>query len=134
MRSPIQQEAPPENAGMQLSSEDMTDLTDMLKKRGLLAVAAAQKASREIAKLANPALIARLANSVHFLEEAVKHLARTYDGLPQGDPLSTSHLLHHHDGDHPQGAETTSEARAISYIDDTALVGPADEPNSPRAF
>ena len=74
---------------MQLFSEDMTDLTDMLKQCGLPAVTAAEDASeapakraragpcdnpkktpREIAKLANPALIARLANSVYFLEEA----------------------------------------------------------------
>ena len=75
-----------------MSSEDITDLTDMLKQRGLLAVAAVDDASeaqakkartgpynnpkktpREIAKLANPALVARWANSVHILEEAVKN-------------------------------------------------------------
>ena len=88
---PKQPELPPGDAAMQLSSEDITDLTDVLKQCGLLAVAACEDASeaqakkarkgpydnprktpREIAKLANPALVARLANSVHILEEAVK--------------------------------------------------------------
>ena len=76
---------------MQLSSDDIADLTDMLQQCGLLAVAACEDASeaqakkarvgpydnpkktpREIAKLANPALVARLANSVHILQDAVK--------------------------------------------------------------
>ena len=84
-------ELPPGDAAMQLSSDDISDLTDMLKQCGLLAVAACEDASeaqakkarvgpydnpkktpREIAKLANPALVARLANSVHILQDAVK--------------------------------------------------------------
>ena len=109
-----QLEHPPGDAGMQLSSEDITDLTDMLKQCGLLAVAAAEEAGeppskkaragphsnpkkspREIAKLANPALIARLASSVHFLEEAVKSggdgsLEDTIPGDPEAlrEPLA----------------------------------------------
>ena len=88
---PKQQELPPGDAAMQLSSEDINDLTDMLKQCGLLAMAACEDASeanakkartgpygcpkktpREIAKLANPALVARLANSVNILQDAVK--------------------------------------------------------------
>ena len=84
-------ELPPGDAAMQLSSDDIADLTDMLQQCGLLAVAACEDASeaqakkarvgpydnpkktpREIAKLANPALVARLANSVHILQDAVK--------------------------------------------------------------
>ena len=91
---PKQPELPPGDAAMQLSSEDINDLTDMLKQCGLLAMAACEDASeahakkartgpyncpqktpREIAKLAlpNPALVARLANSVNILQEAVKN-------------------------------------------------------------
>ena len=107
---PKQPELPPGDAAMQLSSEDLADLTDMLKQCGLLAVAACEDASearakkartgalydnprktpREIAKLANPALVTRLANSVRVLEEAVKcggdgSLEETLPGDP--DPV-----------------------------------------------
>ena len=85
----------------------MTGLADMLKQCGLLAVAACEDASeaqakkartgpydnprktpREIAKLANPALVARLANSVRILEEGVKSggdgsLEETLPGDPE---------------------------------------------------
>ena len=100
-------ELPPGDAAMQLSSDDISDLTDMLKQCGLLAVAACEDASeaqakkarvgpydnprktpREIAKLANPALVARLANSVHILQDAVKSggdgsLEETQPGDPE---------------------------------------------------
>ena len=100
-------ELPPVDAAMQLSSEDISDLTDMLKQCGLLAVAACEDASeaqakkarvgpydnprktpREIAKLANPALVARLANSMHILQDAVKSggdgsLEETQPGDPE---------------------------------------------------
>ena len=90
-RGPKTAGTPPGDAAMQLSSEDINDLTDMLKQCGLLAMAACEDASeanakkartgpygcpkktpREIAKLANPALVARLANSVNILQDAVK--------------------------------------------------------------
>ena len=100
-------ELPPGDAAMQLSSDDIADLTDMLQQCGLLAVAACEDASeaqakkarvgpydnpkktpREIAKLANPALVARLANSVHILQDAVKSggdgsLPETVPGDPE---------------------------------------------------
>ena len=100
-------ELPPGDAAMQLSSDDIADLTDMLQQCGLLAVAACEDASeaqakkarvgpydnpkktpREIAKLANPALVARLANSVHILQDAVKSggdgsLPETLPGDPE---------------------------------------------------
>ena len=100
-------ELPPGDAAMQLSSDDIADLTDMLQQCGLLAVAACEDASeaqakkarvgpydnpkktpREIAKLANPALVARLANSVHILQDAVKSggdgsLPETQPGDPE---------------------------------------------------
>ena len=100
-------ELPPGDAAMQLSSDDIADLTDMLQQCGLLAVAACEDASeaqakkarvgpydnpkktpREIAKLANPALVARLANSVHILQDAVKSggdgsLEETQPGDPE---------------------------------------------------
>ena len=53
------------------------------------------KLPQEIAKLANPGLVARLANSVHFLEEAVKSggdgsLEDTIPGDPEAlrEPLA----------------------------------------------
>ena len=59
---------------------------------------------------------------------AENHLAKTYDGLPQGDPLSTlifslsmTEILH------KAVRQTTSEVTILSYIDDTTLLGPADE-------
>ena len=59
---------------------------------------------------------------------AENHLAMTYDGLPQGDPLSTlifslamTEILH------KAVRQTTSEVTTLSYIDDTTLLGPADE-------
>ena len=45
-------ELPPGDAAMQLSSEDISDLTDMLKQCGLLAVAACEDASEAQAKKA----------------------------------------------------------------------------------
>ena len=94
---------------MQLSSDDVSDLTDMLKQCGLLAVAACEDASEAQAKKArvgpydNPAklpgrlrswqtqpgkLVARLANSVHILQDAVKSggdgsLEETQPGDPE---------------------------------------------------
>ena len=47
---PKQQELPPGDATMQLSSEDINDLTDMLKQCGLLAMAACEDASEAHAK------------------------------------------------------------------------------------
>ena len=108
MPSPNSQNPPPGDAAMQLSSEDLADLTDMLKQCGLLAVAACEDASeaqakkartgpydnprktrREIAKLANPALVARSANSVHILEEAVKSGGDgSLDETVPGDPVA----------------------------------------------
>ena len=104
MQSPNSQNPPPGDAAMQLSSEDLTDLTGMLKQCGLLAVAACEDASeaqakkartgpytnprktpREIAKLANPALVARLANSVRILEEAVKNGGDRWDHVHMSD-------------------------------------------------
>ena len=49
---PKQPELPPGDAAMQLSSEDINDLTDMLKQRGLLATAACEDASEAHAKKA----------------------------------------------------------------------------------
>ena len=111
-------ELPPGDAAMQLSSEDIGDLTDMLKQCGLLAMAACEDASeaqakkartgpygcprktpRQIAKLANPALVARLANSVNILQDAVKSggdgsLPETVPGDPEAlRGLSPPHHL-----------------------------------------
>ena len=47
---PKQQEPPPGDAAMQLSSEDINDLTDMLKQCGLPAMAACEDASEANAK------------------------------------------------------------------------------------
>ena len=56
------------------------------------------------------------------------HLAMTYDGLPQGDPLSTLVFsLSMTEVLHKAVRKTTSEVTALSYIDDTVLVGPADD-------
>ena len=103
---PKQPELPPGDAALQLSSEDMTDLTDMLKQCGLLAQAACEDASEAHAKkarkgpydtphktpgrlLANPALVARLANSVHILEAAVKSGGDgSLDETLSGDPAA----------------------------------------------
>ena len=114
MRSQNSRKSPPGDVGVQLSSEDITSLTDMLKQCGLLAVAAVEDASeapakkaragpyenpektpRQIAKLAKPALVARLAKSVHFLEEAVKNGGDgSLDETMPGDlePLCQPHL------------------------------------------
>ena len=52
----------------------------------------------------------------------------TYDGLPQGDPLSTLVFsLSMTEVLHKAVRETTSEVITLSYIDDTVLVGPADD-------
>ena len=84
---------PQGDAGLRLSSEDMVGLTDMLKQCGLLAVAAQEaqeqqelgegtgkrprvgpygaaeaKSPREIAQLANPALVNKLAASVAYIQ------------------------------------------------------------------
>ena len=83
----------------QLPSEDVNNLTSMLKERGLLALAVAEDPAetpnktskagpydnprtspREIAKLSNPALTANLARSVHFLEGVVKNNENSGDG------------------------------------------------------
>ena len=55
------------------------------------------------------------------------HLARTYDGLPQRDPLSTLIFSLTMIVIHKAIKQTTSEVRAHSYIHDTVLVGPADD-------
>ena len=56
------------------------------------------------------------------------HLAMTYDGLPQGDPLSTLVFsLTMTEVIHEAVRETTSEMNALLYTDDTVLAGPADD-------
>ena len=55
------------------------------------------------------------------------HLAMTYDGLPQGDPLSTLLFsLTMTEVIHKAVRETTSEVKTLS-LDDTVLVGLADD-------
>ena len=91
--APAQPTLPQGDAGLRLSSEDMVGLTDMLKQCGLLAVAAQEaqeqqelgegtgkrprvgpygaaeaKSPREIAQLANPALVNKLAASVAYIQ------------------------------------------------------------------
>ena len=56
------------------------------------------------------------------------HLAMTYDGLLQGDPLSTLVFsLAMTEVIHKAVRANTSEVKTLSYIDDTVLVGPADD-------
>ena len=53
------------------------------------------------------------------------HLAMTYDGLPQGDPLSTLVFsLSMTEVLHKAVRKTTSEVTTLSYIDDTVLARP----------
>ena len=52
----------------------------------------------------------------------------TYDGLPQRDPLSTLIFsLSMTEVMHKAVRQTTSEVTTLSYIDDTTLLGPADD-------
>ena len=61
------------------------------------------------------------------------HLAMTYDGLPQGDPLSTLVFsLAMTEVIHKAVRETTSEAKTLSYIDDTVLSEPAGSGPIPK--
>ena len=69
-----------------------------------------------------------LAEPVLVVNPYRNHMAMTYDGLPQGDPLSTlvfslamTEVLH------KTVRATTSEVTTLSYIDDTVLLGPADD-------
>ena len=69
-----------------------------------------------------------LAQPVLVIDPYRNHLAMTYDGLPQGDPLSTLVFsLAVTEVIHKVARETTSEVKTLSYIDDTVLVGPADD-------
>ena len=69
-----------------------------------------------------------LSEPVLVVNPECNHLAMTYDGLPQGDPLSTLIFsLSMTEVLHKTIKTTTSEVTTLSYIDDTVLVGPADE-------
>ena len=69
-----------------------------------------------------------LSEPVLVVNPARNHLAMTYDGLPQGDPLSTLVFsLSMTEVLHKAIKKTTSEVNTLSYIDDTVLVGPADD-------
>ena len=69
-----------------------------------------------------------MAQPVLVINPYRNHLAMTYDGLPQGDPLSTLVFsLAMMEATHKAVRETTSEVKTLSYIDDTVLVGPADD-------
>ena len=69
-----------------------------------------------------------MAQPVLVINPYRNHLAMTYDGLPQGDPLSTLVFsLAMTEVIHKAVRETTSEVKTLSYVDDTVLVGPADD-------
>ena len=69
-----------------------------------------------------------LAQPVLVVNPYRNHLAMTYDGLPQGDPFSTLVFsLAMTEVIHKAVRETTSEVKTLSYIDDTIIVGPADD-------
>ena len=51
------------------------------------------------------------------------HPARAYDGLPHRGTTQHIDLFQHHDRGHPGGAAKDH----LFYIDDTVLVGPADD-------
>ena len=69
-----------------------------------------------------------LAQPVLVINPYRNHLAMTYDGLPQGDPLSTlAFSLAMTEVIRKAVRETTSEVKTLSHIDDTVLVGPADD-------
>ena len=69
-----------------------------------------------------------LSEPVLVVSPAENHLAMTYDGLPQGDPLSTLIFsLSMTEVMHKAVRQTTSEVTTLSYIDDTTLLGPADD-------
>ena len=66
-----------------------------------------------------------LSEPVLVVNPARNHMAMTYDGLPQGDPLSTLVFsLSMTEVLHKAVRATTSEVMTLSYIDDTVLVGP----------
>ena len=69
-----------------------------------------------------------LSEPVLVVNPARNHLAMTYDGLRRGDPLSTLVFsLFMTEVLHKAVKTTTSEVMTLSYIDDTVLVGPADD-------
>ena len=69
-----------------------------------------------------------LSEPVLVVNPAENHLAMTYDGLPQGDPLSTLLFsLSMTEVLHKAVRQTTSEVATLSYIDDTTMLGPADD-------
>ena len=69
-----------------------------------------------------------LSEPVLVVNPAENHLAMTYDGLPQGDPLRTLIFsLSMTEVLHKAVRQTTFEVRTLSYIDDTTLLGPADD-------
>ena len=106
-------------AGLTLSSDDMAGLTNMLQQCGLLAVAVqgaeeedgggkrprvgpyanASKTPREIAALADPALISKLAQSVTFLQNARAQIDAEQNGdglsLRETQPASASEVAAH---------------------------------------
>ena len=54
--------------------------------------------------------------------------SKTWDGLPQGDPLSTLLFSTVMSDVVSQAVRTiTSEVQVVSYVDDTILIGPAEE-------
>ena len=68
-----------------------------------------------------------LAQPVLVINPYRNHLAMTYDGLPQGDPLSTFVFsLAMTEVIHKAVRATTSEVKTLSYIDDTVLAGPTE--------
>ena len=69
-----------------------------------------------------------LSEPVLVVNPARNHLAMTYDGLPQGDPLSTLVFsLSMTEVLHKAIKKTKFEVNTLSYIDDAVLVGPADD-------
>ena len=59
---------------------------------------------------------------------------RTWDGLPQGDPMSAlifSTVMT--ETVNTALKQLTSEVQALSYVDDTVLIGPADALNNALA-
>ena len=124
-------------AGLTLSSDDMAGLTNMLQQCGLLAVAVqgteeedgggkrprvgpyanASKTPREIAALADPALINKLAQSVTFLQNARAQIDAEQSGdgssLRETQPASPSevaaHLASQRDKEQAQGPAKTED-------------------------